>query len=160
MTNLDSILKSRDIALLTKVCMVKAMVKTMVFPVVMYGCESRITVKKAEHQRSDTFKLWCWRRLLRVPWTAKRSHPVHPKGNQSWIFTGRTDAEAEAPILWTPDSKSQLIGKDLDAGKHWGQEEEGVTEDKMVRWYHQLNGHKFEQTPDAEGQGSLMCCSP
>ena len=101
MTNLDSILKSRDIPLPTKVHLVKA----MVFPVVMYGCESW-TVKKAEHQRIDAFELWCWRRLLRVPWTARRFQPVHPKGDQSWVFFGRTDAKAETPILWPPHAKS------------------------------------------------------
>ena len=93
MTNLDSIFKSRDITLPTKVRLVKA----MVFPVVMYGCESW-TVKKAEHQRIDAFELWCWRRLLRDP-SCKEIQPVHPKGDQSWVFTGRTDAEAETPIL-------------------------------------------------------------
>ena len=102
MTNLDSILKSRDITLPTKVRLVKA----MVFPVVMYGCESW-TVKKAERQRIDAFELWCWRRLLRVPWTARRSNqPIHPKGDQSWVFIGRTDAEAETPVLWPPYVKS------------------------------------------------------
>ena len=101
MTNLDSIVKSRDIPLPTKVRLVKA----MVFPVVMFGCESW-TVKKAEHQRIDAFELWCWRRLLRVPWTARRSNPVHPKGDQSWVFIERTDVEAETPILWTPHAKS------------------------------------------------------
>ena len=101
MTNLDSILKSRDITLQTKVRLVKA----MVFPVVMYGCESW-TVKKAECRRIDAFELWCWRRLLRVPWTAKRSNQSHPKGDQFWVFIGRTDAEAETPILWPPDEKS------------------------------------------------------
>ena len=90
MTNLDSILKSRDITLPTKVHLVKA----MTFPEVMYGCESW-TVKKAEHQKIDAFELWCWRRLLRVPWTARRSKHVHPKGDQSWVFIGRTDVEAE-----------------------------------------------------------------
>ena len=93
MSNLDSILKSRDISLPTKVHLVKA----MVFPVVMYGCENWI-IKKAERQRIDAFELWCWRRLLGVPWTARKS-PVHPKGNQSWTFIGRTDAKAEASIL-------------------------------------------------------------
>ena len=93
-TNLDSILKSGDITLPTKV----HLVKTMVFPVVMYGCESQ-TVKKAEHRRIDAFELWCWRRLLRVPCTARRS-------NQSWVFIGRTDAEAETPVLWPPHAKS------------------------------------------------------
>ena len=110
MANLDSILKSRDITLTTKVCLVKA----MVFPVVMYGCENS-TVKKAEHQRIDVFELWCWRRLLRVPWTDIQ--PVHPKGNQTWIFIGRTDVEAETPTLWPPSAKNWLTGKDPDAGK-------------------------------------------
>ena len=87
--------------------------------------------------------------------------PVHPKGNQSWIFAGGTDAEAEALILWPPDEKSQLLGKDPDAEKDWKQEEEEMTEDKMVGWYHWLNGHEFEQTlGDGEGQGSLACCLP
>ena len=90
MTNLDSILKIRDITLPTKVRLVKA----MVFPVVMYGCESW-TIEKAECRRVDAFELWCWRRLLRVPWTAKEVQPVHPKGNKSWVFIGRTDVEAE-----------------------------------------------------------------
>ena len=136
MTNLDSILKSRDITLPTKVCLVKG----MVFPVVMYGCESW-TIKKAEHWRIDSFELWCWRRLLRVPGTARRSN--QSKVNQSWIFIGRTDAEAETPILWPPYAKSWLIRKDPDAGKDWGQEEKGMTEDEMVGWHHWLNGHEF-----------------
>ena len=101
MTNLDSILKSRDTTLPTKVCLVKA----MVFPVVMYGCESW-TVKKTERRRIDAFELWCWRRLLRVPLDCKEIQPVHPKGDQSWVFFGRTDAEAETPILWPPHAKS------------------------------------------------------
>ena len=84
-----------------------------------------------------------------------------PRGNQSWVFIGRTDAEAEASILWPPDVKSWLLGKGPDAGKDWGQEEKGMTEDGVVRWHHQLNGHEFEQAPgDSEGQGSLACCSP
>ena len=101
MTNLDNILKSRDVALTTKVHLVKA----MVFPVVMYGCESW-TIKKAECQRTDAFELWCWRRLLRVPWTARRSNQFILKEDQSWMFVGRTDAEAETPILWPPDAES------------------------------------------------------
>ena len=100
MTNLDSILKSRDITLPTKVRLAKA----MVFPVVMYGYESW-TVKKAEHQRIDAFELWCWRRLL-SPLDYKEIQPVHPKGDQSWMYIGRTDAEAETPILWPPDVKN------------------------------------------------------
>ena len=123
-----------------KVCIVKV----MVFPVVMYGCESW-TIKKAECQRIDAFELWCWRILLRVPWTARRLKPVNPKGNQSRIFIERTDAEVEAPILWSSDAKSRLIGKDPDAGKDWRQEEKGKTEDEMVGWHHWLKGHEFEQ---------------
>ena len=104
MTNLDSVLKSRDITLSTKVHLVKA----MVFPVVMYGCESW-TMKKAECQRVDAFELWCWRRLLSLlesPLDCKGIQPVHPKGDQSWDFFGRTDAEAETPILWPHDAKN------------------------------------------------------
>ena len=100
MSNLDSIFKSRDITLLTKVRLVKA----MVFPVVMYGCESW-TVKKAERQIIDDFELWCWRRLLRVPWTAE-FQAIHPNGDQSCVLFGRTDVEAETPILWPPHGKS------------------------------------------------------
>ena len=101
MTNLDSILKSRDITLSTKVHLVKA----MVFPVVRYGCESW-TIKKAEHQRIDSFELWCWRRLLESPWDCKEIQPVHPKGDHSWVFIRRTDVETETPIFWPPDEKS------------------------------------------------------
>ena len=101
MANLDTILKSRDITLSTNIHLVKA----MVFSVVMYGCEGW-SIKKAEHQRIDAFELWCWKRLLRIPWTARRIQQVHPKGDQSWVFIGRTDVEAETPILWLPDAKS------------------------------------------------------
>ena len=144
MTNLDSILKSRGITLLTKVHLVKA----MAFPVVMYGCESW-TVKKAECQRIGAFELWCWRRLLRVPSTARRS-------NQSILKEISPDYSLQGP-----DAKSWLIGKDPDAGKDWRQEEKGMTEDKVVGWHHQLDGHEFEQAPGVgEGQGSLVSCSP
>jgi len=113
------------------------------------------------HVLIDALKLWCWRRLLRVPWTLKKIKPVDSKGNLPWIFIGQTDAEDEAPILRPPYTKSQFIGKDPDAGKDWGQKEKGATEDEMVGWYHRLNGHEFEQTPgDSEGQGSLVCYSP
>ena len=105
-------------------------------------------------------RLWCWRRLLRVPWPARRS-------NQSILkeinpgFIGRTDVEDATAILWAPDAKSWLIWKDRDAGKDWRQEEKGRTEDEMVGWHHQLNGHEFEQAlGDGEGNGSLACCSP
>ena len=133
--------KNRDITLSTKVRLVKA----MVFPVVMYGCESW-TIKKAEHWRIDAFELWCWRRLL-SPLDCKEIQPVNPKGNQSWLFVGRTDVEAETPILWPPDAKSWLIWKDPDSGKDWGQEEKGTTEDEMVGWHHRHNGHGFGWTP-------------
>ena len=132
----------------------------MVFPVVMYGCESW-TVKKADHWRIDAFGLWCWRRLLRVPWTdCKEIELVHSKGDQSWVFIGRTDVEADTPILWPPDAKSWLIWKDSDAGKDWGQEEKGMTEDEMVGWHHWLNGRGFGWTPGVgDGQGGLVFCS-
>ena len=144
MTNLDRILKSTDITLPTKVHLVKA----MVFPVVMYGCESW-TVKKAEHRRIDAFELCCWRRLLRVPWTARKSKD----------FFGRNAAKAETPVLWPPHVKSWLIGKDSVAGRDWGQEEKGMTDDEMARWHHRLDGCEFEWTPGVgDGQGGLVCC--
>ena len=136
-TNLDSTLKSRDITLSTKV----HLVKFMVFPVVMYGCESW-TIKKAEHWRTDAFKLWCWRRF-ESPLDCKEIKPAYLKGNQSWIFIGRIDAEVETPIRWPPDVKNWLIGKDPDAGKDW-RWEKGTTENKMAGWHHWLNGHEFE----------------
>ena len=151
MTNLGSILKSRDIILPTKVHLVNALVSL----VVMYGCETW-TIKKAEHQRTDTFELWCWRRLL-SPLDCKEIKPINPKENQSWIFTGRTDAEAEAPILWPPYVKDWLTGKDPDAGKDWRQEQKGTTEDETVGWHHRLNGHEFEQAlGDGEGQETWL----
>ena len=129
----------------TKVCIVKA----MVFPVVMYGCESW-TIKKVEHQSIDAVVS---EKILESPLDCKEIQPVNPKGNQYWIFIGRTDAET--PILWPPDAKSRLTGKDPDAGKDWGQEK-AVIEDEMVGWHHQLNRHEFEQTlGESEGQGSF-----
>ena len=138
MTNLDSILKSRDITLPTKV---QISSQGYGFSSSHYGCESW-TIRKAEQWRIDAFELWCWRRLLRVRWT-KDIQPVHPKGNQSWLFIQRTDAEAETPTLWPPDAKSWLIRKDPDAGKDWRWEEKGMTEDEMAEWHHRLNGHEF-----------------
>ena len=126
MTNLDSVLKSRDTTLPTNVCRVK----TMVFPVVMHGCESW-TISQAECQRIDA--LWCWRRL-KGPLDCKEIKPVNSKGNQPWIFTGRTDAKAEAPIILPPDTKSQLIGKDSELGKIEGRRKTGQ---QRMRW---LNG--------------------
>ena len=153
MTNLDSILKSRDIALPTKVRLVKA----MVFPVVLYGCESW-TVKKAEGQRIDAFELWCWRRLLRVPWTARRS-------NQSILKEISPGISLEEMML---KLKLQYFGhlmrrvdslEKTDAGRDWGQEEKGTTEDEMAGWHHWLDGHEFEWTPGVDdGQGGLVCC--
>ena len=155
MTNLDSILKSRDVTLPTKVCLVKA----MVFPVVMYGCESW-PIKKAECQRTDAFELWCCRRL-ESPLVCKEIKSVNPKENQSWIFIGSTDAEAEAPILWPPDGKNWLIGKDPDVGKDWRQKEKGMTECEIVGWHHPLDPYEFEQAMwVGGGQESLVCCSP
>ena len=111
-------------------------------------------------------KNWCFwtvvlEKILKSPWDFKEIQPVHPKGDQSWIFIGRTDAEAETPTLWPPDAKIWLIGKDPDAGKDWRQKEKGMTEDEVVGWHHWLNGHEFEQTLGVgDGQGSLVCCSP
>ena len=152
MTNLDSIFKSRDITLPTNVRLVKA----MVFPVVMCGCESR-TVKKGERQRIDVFELWCWRRLLRVPWTARRS-------SQSILKEIRAECSLEGLMLklklqyFDHFMQSWLIGKDSDAGRDWGQEEKGTTEDEMAGWHLQLDEHEFEWTLGAgDGQGGLAC---
>ena len=136
MTNLDRILKSRDITLLTKVRIVKA----MVFAVVMFECESW-AIKKAKNWRIDAFELWCWIRHLRDPWTARRSKQsilkeINPEG--------RTDTEAQVPILRPPDVKSWLVRKNPDAGKDWRQEK-GMTEDEMVGWHHWLKGHESGQ---------------
>ena len=131
----------------------------MVFPVVMYGCESW-TVKKAEWWRIDAFELWCWRRLFESPLDCKEIQPVHSKGNQSWVFFGRSDAKAVTPVLWPPHVKSWIIGKDSDAGRDWGQEEKGMTEDEMAGWHHRLNGCESEWTPGVgDGQGGLVCCN-
>ena len=124
----------------------------------MYGCKSW-TVKKSECLRIDAFELWCWRRLLRVPWTVRRSNQSILK-EISPLFFGRNDAKAETPVLWPPHVKSWLIGKDSDAGRDWGQEEKGTTEDEMAGWHHRLNGRDFEGTPgDSDGQGGLACCN-
>ena len=156
MANLDSTLKSRDITLPTKICLVKA----MVFPIVMYGCESW-TIKKAECWRIDAFELWCWRRLLRVPWTARRSKQSILKETSPGYSLEGLMVKLKLQILWPPDAKSWLIWKDPDAGKEWRQEEKGTTEDEMVGWHYCLNGHEFGWTPGVgDGQGGLMCCSP
>ena len=146
-TNLDSVFKSRDITVPTKVCIVKA----MVFPVVTYCCESW-TIKKAVHQRIDVFELWCWWRLLRVPWTARRLNQSILREINPEYSLAPMNAEAESPVLWPPDGKSYLIGKVPDAGKDWGQEDKRVTEDEMAEWHHWLIGYGFEQTSeDSEG---------
>ena len=156
MTNLDSLLKSRGITLPTVV----HLVKPVVFPVVMYGCESWT------HKESWVPKNWCFwtlvlEKTLESPLDCEEIQPVHPKGNQSWIVIGRTDAEPETPILWPPDVKNWLTGKDPDARKDWRQEEKGMTEDKVVGWHHRLNRHGFGWTPGVgDGQGSLEYCSP
>ena len=141
MTNLDSILKSRDIILPTKVQ--------------SQSCgfsSSHVWMWELDHKESWAPKNWCFRivvleKIIESPLGSKEFKPANPTGTQPWIFTGRTDAEAEAPILWLPDGKCQLIGKDPDAGKDWGQQEKGETEDEMIKRRHRLNGHEFEQTP-------------
>ena len=138
MTNLNSILKSKDISLSTKVRLVKA----MVLPVVMYGWG-------LDYKESWVPKNWCFwtvvlEKTLESPLDCKEIQPVHSKGDQSWVFIGRTDIEAEIPILWPPDAKSWLIWKDPDAGKNWGQKEKWMTEDEMVGWHHRLYGYEFE----------------
>ena len=135
-------------------------VRAMLFLLVMYRYESWI-IKKAECWRIGAFELWYWRRLMRVPWTARKSNQsVHPKGDQSWVFIGRTDAEAKTVILWPPHAKSWLIGKDPDAGRDWRQEEKGTTEDEMAGWHHWLDAHEFGRTPGVgDGQGGLVCCN-
>ena len=156
-TNLDSIIKSRDITLPTKVHLVKA----MVFPVVLYG------MWELDHKEGWVQKNWCFSTVVlekthENPLDCKEIKPVNPKGNEFWLLIIRTDAEAEAPILWPPNAESQLTGKDPDAGKDWRREEKGTTEDQTVGWYHQLDGYEFEQAPGiADGlQGSLVCYSP
>ena len=151
MMNLGSVLKCRDITLPTKV----RLVKTTVFPVVMYGCESW-TIKKMKNLCLLTVVL---EKPLESPLDCKEIQPVHSK-DQSSVFFGRTNAEAETPILWPPDMKSWLIGKDPDAGRDWGQEEKGTTEDEMAGWHHRLNGHEFGWTSGVgDGQGGLACCN-
>ena len=152
MTNLDSVFKSRGITLPTKIHLIKA----TVFPVVMYGCELDCEVGWA-------LKNWClWsvvlEKTLESPLNCKEIQPVHSKGDQSWVFFGRNDAKAETPVLWPPHAKSWLIGNDSDAGRDWGQEEKGTTEDEMAGWHHWLDGREFEWTPgDGDWQGGLVC---
>ena len=137
MTNLDNILKHRDITLPTKVHLVKA----MVFPMVMYGCES--WDYKESSVQNWIFWTMVFEKTLESPLDCHEIQPVHPKGDHSWVFIGRTDAEAETPVLWPPDAKSWLIGKDPDVGKNWGWEK-GTMEDEMVGWHHRLDVYEFE----------------
>ena len=139
MINVDSLLKSRDIALLTKVCLVKP----IVFSIVMYGHESW-TIKKSEHQRIDAFELWCSRRLLRVPWTSRRSNQSILKEISPEYSLEGLMLKLKIPILWPPDVKNWLIWKDPDAGKDWRQEEKEMQEDEMVEWHHRLDGYESE----------------
>ena len=155
MTNLNSILKRRDINLPTKVRLVH-----------LGFSSSHVWMWVLDYKESWVWKNWCFwtvvlEKTLESSLDCKEIQPVNPKGNESWIFIGRTDAEAETPILWPPDAKNWLIGKDPDAGKDWRQEEKGTTEDGMVGWHYRLNGHEFEQSPGVrDGQGSQACCSP
>ena len=137
--------------------------KTWIKPL-LWNIQSHVWMSGLDNKKGWALKKWCLRtvvleKTLESPLYCKEIKPVHPTGNQRWIFIGRTDAEAL--ILWPPDVKSQLIGKDPDAAKDWRQEEKGTTEDEMVGWHHRLNGYEFEQVPgDGEGQGSLACCGP
>ena len=139
MRNIDSILKSRDITLPTKVHLVKA----------MFFSSGHVWMWELDCEESLAPKNWCFwtmvvEKILESPLDCKEIQPVHPEGDKSWVFIGRTDAEAETPIIWPPHAKSWLIGKDPDAGRDWGQEEKGMTEEEMAGWHHRLNGHEFE----------------
>ena len=125
----------------------------------MYGCKSW-TIKKAEHWKIDAYELWCWRRLLGVPWTARRSNQSILKEISPEYSLEGLMLKLKLPIPWSPDAKNWLTGKDLDAGKDW-RHEKATTEDEMIGWHNQLDGHEFEQAPGVgDGQGSLACCSP
>ena len=132
-----------------------------------YGfSSSHVWMWELDYKESWALKNWCFwtmvlEKTLKCPLDCKEIQPVNTKGNQSWMFIGRTNAEAETPVLWPPDAKNWPIGKDSGAGKDWGQEEKGMTEDKMVGWHHWLNGHEFEQALGVgDRQGSLVCYSP
>ena len=146
MINLDSILKSRDITLPTKVHLVKA----MVFPVVVYGCE--LDYKEGWAPRNWCFWTVVLEKTLESPLDCKKIQPVHPKGDQFWVFIGRADVEAETPIFWLPDMKNWLIWKDPDSEKDWGWEEKGMTEDEMVGWHHSMDMSlgKLQELMDSE----------
>ena len=149
----SSILKSRDITLPTKVCLVKA----KVFPGVMMW---ELDHKESWIPKNQCFWTVVLEKTLESPLDCKEIQSVHPKGNESWIFTGRTDAKAETPILWPPDGRTDSLEK-TDGGKDWRQEEKGTTEDEMAGWHHQLDGYEFKQAPGiCDGQESLVCWSP
>ena len=156
MTNQDNMLKSRDITLLIKAHLVKA----------NGFSSSHVWMWELDNKESWAPKNWCFltvvlEETLESPLDCKEIQPVNPQGNQSWVFIGRTDAEVETSIIWPPDVKNWLIGKDPDAGKDWRQEKKGTTEDEMVGWHHQIDGHEFDQAPGVgDGQRSLACCSP
>ena len=155
MNNLDSIFKGRDITLPTKVCLVKAMVFS----------SGHVWMWELDCEESWALKNWCFwtvvlEKTLESPLDCKEIQPVHSEGDQPRDFFGRNDAEAETPVLWPPHAKSWLIGRDSDAGRDWGQEEKGMTEDEMAGWHHRLNGCESEWTPgDGDGQGGLVCCN-
>ena len=161
---LDSVLKNRDITLLTKVFIIKAVVFLIVIYYIMW-IYTYICRWELDHKKDWGPKNWCFwtvvlEKTLESPLDSKDIKPVNPKQNQLWIFIGKTGAEAETPVLWPPDAKNWLIGKDPDTGKDWRQEEKGTSGGEMVGWHHWLDGHEFEQTQgDSEGQGSLMCYS-
>ena len=152
MTNLDSILKSRDITLPTKCSQGYG-----------FSC-GHVWMWELDYKESWALKSWCFwtvmlEKTLESPLDRKEIQPVYPKGNQSWVFIGRTDVEAETPVLWLPDAKSWLTGKDSDAGRDWGQEAKGTTEDEMAGWHHWLDGRESEWTPGVgDGQGGLEWC--
>ena len=156
MTNLDSILKSRDYCFANKVLSSQS-----------YDLSSsHVWMWELDYKESWVPKNWCFwtvvlEKNLDSPLDRKEIKPVNPKANQSWIFIGRTDAEAETPILWPHEAKNRLTGKDPDAGTDWRQEEKGTTEDEMIEWHHWLDGHELEQALGVgDGQGGLVCCSP
>ena len=154
MTNLDSMLKNRDY-FANKGLSSQG-----------YGfSSSHLWMWELDCEENWALKNWCFwtvvlEKTLESPLDCKEIQPVHSEGNQSWVFFGRTDAKAATPVLWPPHAKSWLIGKDSDAGRDWGQEEKGTTEDEMAGWHHQLDGHEFEWTPRVgDGQGGLACCN-
>ena len=157
MTNLDSILKSRDITLLTKVCLIRVMVFSS-----SHVWTWELDYKESWAPKNRCFSTVVLEKTLESPLDCKEIKPVHSKGDQSWVFFGRTDAKAETPVLWPPHAKSWLTGEDSDAWRDWGQEEKGTTEDEMAGWHHWLDGRESEwvwvNSGVCDGQGGLVCC--